>query len=120
MTNGRLNRTAERRYQLEIKRNLSRNFAVHLVHGMLGQTGFRLLNAPTFLPAYLLMLSDGSTMVVGLALALQSLGTMLTPLFVVRIVHLPSSAETGQPLACTQRRAIPPRRGSAPIKTSAQ
>ena len=87
MTNGRLNRTAERRYQLEIKRNLSRNFAVHLVHGMLGQTGFRLLNAPTFLPAYLLMLSDGSTMVVGLALALQSLGTMLTPLFAASLIE---------------------------------
>jgi MFS family permease len=47
---------------------------------MLGQTGFRLLNAPTFLPAYLLLLSGGSNLAVGLGLALQSLGNMLTPL----------------------------------------
>ena len=47
---------------------------------MLGQTGFRFINAPTFIPAYLLMLSGGSNMVVGLALALQALGQMITPM----------------------------------------
>lgn len=50
------------------------------MHGMLGQTGFRFINAPTFIPAYLLMLSGGSNMVVGFALALQAMGQMLTPL----------------------------------------
>ena len=28
-------------------------YAGHYLHGMLGMTGFRLVNAPTFLPAYL-------------------------------------------------------------------
>ncbi|MCB1647306.1 MAG: MFS transporter [Pseudomonadales bacterium] len=72
-------RHAERRYDIEIQRNLKRNFVAHLAHGMLGQTGFRLLNAPTFLPAYVLMLSGGSDFIVGLALSLQALGMMLTP-----------------------------------------
>ncbi len=77
----------ERRYQLAVRRNLTRNFIVHLVHGMLGQTGFRLLNAPTFLPAYLLMLSGGSTLAVGLGLALQSFGNMLTPLYGATLIE---------------------------------
>jgi len=78
---------AERRYQIDVRRNLTRNFLVHLVHGMLGQTGFRLLNAPTFLPAYLLLLSGGSTLAVGLGLALQSLGNMLTPMIGASLIE---------------------------------
>ena len=60
---------------------------VHLGHGMLGQTGFRLLNAPTFLPAYVLLLSDGSNIAVGIALALQSLGMMITPLIGASLIE---------------------------------
>jgi MFS family permease len=70
---------AERRYELQVKRDLNRNFYAHLGHGMLGQTGFRLVNAPTFLPAYIMLLSGGSEMMVGLALSLQALGMTLTP-----------------------------------------
>ena len=73
-------RHAERRYEIFVQRNLTRNFTAHLLHGMLGQTGFRFINAPTFIPAYLLMLSGGSNLVVGVALAMQGLGQMLTPL----------------------------------------
>src|ERR1700722_17429824 len=40
---------------------------------MMGMTGFRLVNSPTFVPAYLLSLS-GSDVAVGLGLALQQLG----------------------------------------------
>ena len=72
-------RHAERRFDIEVQRHLTRNFIAHLVHGMLGQTGFRLLNAPTFLPAYMLLLSNGSDIWVGVALALQSLGSAITP-----------------------------------------
>jgi MFS family permease len=79
-------RRAERRYQIEIRRNLNRNFIVHLIHGMLGQTGFRLLNAPTFLPAYILFLS-GSDLAVGAALALQSLGMAITPLMGANLIE---------------------------------
>lgn len=53
---------------------------------MLGQTGFRLINAPTFLPAYILLLS-GSNVAVGVALALQSLGMALTPLLGANLIE---------------------------------
>jgi MFS family permease len=80
-------RHAERRYQLQVQRNLTRNFIVHLGHGMLGQTGFRLLMAPTFLPAYILLLSGGSQFVVGLALSVQALGMMLTPMVGANLIE---------------------------------
>jgi MFS family permease len=78
---------AERLYQLEIKKNLRRNYIPLLFHGMLGQTGFRLVNAPTFLPAYILMLSGGSDIIVGLALSLQALGMVLTPMFGANLIE---------------------------------
>lgn len=80
-------RRAERRYQIEIQRNLSWNFSAQLVHGMLGQTGFRLINAPTFLPAYLMMLSGGSEFIVGLALSLQAFGMVLTPMVGANLIE---------------------------------
>lgn len=57
--------------------DLKRNYLVLLMHGMLGQTGFRLINAPTFIPAYLLLLS-GSEFIVGAALAGQHLMAALS------------------------------------------
>ncbi|HEY1961664.1 MAG TPA: MFS transporter, partial [Rhizomicrobium sp.] len=74
--------TAEEReqaYDRFVWRNLKRNYAGHYVHGMLGMTGFRLVNAPTFVPAYLHMLS-GSDIAVGLGLALQQLGGTISPI----------------------------------------
>jgi MFS family permease len=63
----------EAAYESFIWRNLKRNYAGHYIHGMLGMTGFRLVNAPTFIPAYLHLLS-GSDVAVGIGLALQQLG----------------------------------------------
>lgn len=54
---------------------------------MLGQTGFRFINAPTFLPAYIMMLSGGSEFAVGLALSLQALGMTLTPLLGATLIE---------------------------------
>jgi len=71
---------AERDYQRQVEKDLPRNFLIHLIHGLLGQTGFRLVNTPTFVPAYILLLSGGSDFAVGLALSLQALGSALTPL----------------------------------------
>ena len=93
-------RRAERRFQIQVQRNLTRNFTAHLVHGMLGQTGFRLLNAPTFLPAYIMLLSGGSNMAVGFSSALQSFGMMLTPMFGANLIEhrkqvLPAAFSTG-------------------------
>ncbi len=70
---------AEAAYERFVRDNLKRNYAGHYVHGMLGMTGFRLINAPTFVPAYLHMLS-GSDAVVGLGLALQQLGGIISPI----------------------------------------
>ena len=69
---------AEAAYERFVWKNLPRNFAGHFIHGMLGMTGFRLFNAPTFLPAYLHMLS-GSDLFVGLGQSLQQLGGVVSP-----------------------------------------
>ncbi|MEO8926124.1 MAG: MFS transporter [Caulobacteraceae bacterium] len=69
---------AEAAYERFVWKNLPRNFAGHFMHGMLGMTGFRLFNAPTFLPAYLHLLS-GSDFIVGLGQSLQQLGGVLSP-----------------------------------------
>lgn len=86
MTEAHRQRRAERLFQVAVRRNLNRNFTVHLIHGMLGQTGFRLLNAPTFLPAYVLFLS-GSDFAVGAALSLQAFGMTLTPLIGANLIE---------------------------------
>ena len=70
----------EAEYEKFVWDNLKRNYIGNYLHGMLGMTGFRLVNAPTFLPAYLHMLS-GSTTIVGLGLALQQLGGVIAPIF---------------------------------------
>ena len=62
--------TREAEYEKFVWDNLKRNYLGNYLHGMLGMTGFRLVNTPTFLPAYLHMIS-GSNGIVGLGLALQ-------------------------------------------------
>lgn len=68
----------ERRFSSDVQRHLKRNVAAQLVNGALGQTGFRLVQAPTFLPAFLFALS-GSDFLVGLARSMQAAGTVLSP-----------------------------------------
>lgn len=70
----------EAAYETFVWDNLKRNYVGNYLHGMLGMTGFRLVNAPTFLPAYLHMIS-GSNAVVGLGLALQQVGGIISPIF---------------------------------------
>ncbi len=77
---------SEERFREEVQVNLRRNYVAHLCHGLLGQTGFRLLNAPTFIPFYVFELS-GSSIVVGLARGLQALGMALTPIFAASVVE---------------------------------
>lgn len=71
---------AEAKFQEEVAANLTRNYVSQLAHGMLAMTGFRLVNAPTFVPAYLFVLS-GSPTIVGLALATQHLGAFFSSVF---------------------------------------
>jgi MFS family permease len=68
------------------ERHLPRNFRVLLLHGLLGQTGFRLIQAPTFIPAYVFLLS-GSELVVGVARAAQAFGQFLTPVLSANLVE---------------------------------
>ena len=69
----------EAAFEQAVARDLRRNYAAHLAHGLLGQTGFRLVQAPTFIPAYVHMLS-GSDLVVGLARGCQAFGMFLSPI----------------------------------------
>ena len=72
-------RDREAAYQGFVWKNLGRNYAGHFIHGMLGMTGFRLVNTPTFIPAYLHMLS-GSDFIVSLGISLQQLGGVISPI----------------------------------------
>jgi MFS family permease len=77
---------AERDFQAQVAKHLPRNFTAHMIHGILGQTAFRIMQAPTFLPAYVLMLS-GSNSMVGVARACQALGTSLTPVIGASLIE---------------------------------
>lgn len=78
-TRARERADAEAGFQEAVRRDLPRNYAAHLAHGLLGQTGFRLVNAPTFVPDYVHLLS-GSDVAVGLARGFQALGMFLSPI----------------------------------------
>jgi MFS family permease len=72
-----------------VKRHLLRNSVAQVLHGVFGQTGFRLVEAPTFLPAFLFGLS-GSDLVVGVARSLQGLGTVISPVIGASLIgHRP-------------------------------
>jgi MFS family permease len=73
-------------FERAVQERLRQNYIRYLFHGVLGQTGMRLINAPTFIPAYVHMLS-GSDLVVGLARALQYLGMFATPLLGASIIE---------------------------------
>ena len=68
----------EQAYSDFVEGSLKRNYIAHFTHGMLGMTGFRLIFAPTFVPAYLHMLT-GSPIFVGIGQALIQLGAIASP-----------------------------------------
>jgi MFS family permease len=70
---------ADAAYDRFVEDNLKRNYAAHYIHGMLGMTGFRLVNTPTFVPAYIHSIS-GSDAWVGIATSLQQLGGIVSPI----------------------------------------
>lgn len=70
---------ADAAYERFVEDNLKRNYAAHYIHGMLGMTGFRLVNTPTFVPAYIHSIS-GSDAWVGIATSLQQLGGIVSPI----------------------------------------
>ncbi|ABC62153.1 hypothetical protein ELI_00305 [Erythrobacter litoralis HTCC2594] len=66
------------RHHAFVESNLRRNYAATLIHGVFGMTGFRLIYAPTIIPAYLYV-QTGSAAAVGLGMALLQLGGTLSP-----------------------------------------
>jgi MFS family permease len=77
----------EAEFEELVRRDLRRNYIAHLFHGLFGQTGFRLVTAPTFIPAYISALSGGSALWVGVARAAQSLGQCLSPLYSATVIE---------------------------------
>jgi signal transduction histidine kinase/Na+/melibiose symporter-like transporter len=85
IVNGR-DPNAEAEFEQAVAKNLTRNYVSQLMHGMLAMTGFRLVNTPTFVPAYLFTLS-GSPTTVALVLAAQQLGAFASSLFGVTMIE---------------------------------
>ena len=76
-------------YQAEVKRNYRWNVTAHLLYGLLGTTGWRLIMAPTFVPDYLFRLG-GSNLVVGALLFAGGLARFLSPLIgASQVAHQP-------------------------------
>ena len=71
--------TREADYDRFVSDNFRRNYTANYVHGMLGMTGFRLLYAPTLLPAYLYLIT-GSAALVGLGQSLLQIGAIVSPI----------------------------------------
>jgi len=85
---------SEAEYERFVWANLRRNYVANFLHGMLGMTGFRLVNAATFVPAYLYILASQSVAafpaalrgvanpnaIVGLGLSLQMVGQVVSPI----------------------------------------
>jgi MFS family permease len=78
--------SAEAAFDRQVQENFRSNYLKYLFHGVLGQTGMRLINTPTFIPAYVHLLS-GSDFVVGLARSLQYFGMFATPLLSASILE---------------------------------
>jgi MFS family permease len=77
----------EAKYKRQVESNLPRNYRASFLHGMLGLTGFRLIYAPTIIPAYVHQLT-GSAALVGLGQALLQFGAILSPIVgAARIEH---------------------------------
>ena len=77
---------AEAAFQAEVREHLRRNYLAHLGHGLLGQTGMRLVNAPTLIPYYVSSLA-GFDAAAGIARGLQYLGMFLSPVLGATIIE---------------------------------
>lgn len=79
-------RDDEAAFTAVVHENLPRNFAAHLAHGLLGQTGMRLINAPTFVPLYIANLA-GFDAAAGIARGLQYFGMFLSPVLGATLIE---------------------------------
>lgn len=77
------------RYEAEVARHYRWNLGAHLLYGLLGTTGWRLITAPTFVPDYVYRLG-GSNAAVGFLLFLGGVGRFVSPLVgAARVGHRP-------------------------------
>jgi len=76
----------EAAFDAAVRENLPRNYAAHLGHGLLGQTGMRLVNAPTFVPLYVANLA-GFDAAAGIARGLQYFGMFLSPILGATLIE---------------------------------
>jgi predicted MFS family arabinose efflux permease len=77
------------RYEAEVQRHYRWNLGAHLLYGLLGTTGWRLITAPTFVPDYLFRLG-GSNLAVGALLFAGGLARFLSPLVgASKVAHQP-------------------------------
>jgi len=72
-------RAAVRAYEAEAARHYRWNLAAHLLYGLLGTTGWRLITAPTFIPDYAYRLG-GSNLAVGALLFAGGVARFASPL----------------------------------------
>jgi MFS family permease len=79
-------RDEEATFDALVRAYLPRNFAAHLAHGLLGQTGMRLINAPTFVPLYIANLA-GFDAAAGIARGLQYFGMFLSPILGATLIE---------------------------------
>jgi MFS family permease len=80
------NQNTSEHYDAYVDRHLRRNYLVNLLYGLFGTTGFRLFFAPTFVPKYVLTLSNSNTMV-GLLQAVGAATHIITLFFAVRFAE---------------------------------
>ncbi len=69
-----------------VQSNFRWNFAVNLLYGLFGTTGWRLIMAPTFVPDYIFKLG-GSNLIVGLLLSIGGASRFITPTLIASYVE---------------------------------
>jgi hypothetical protein len=77
---------AQKTFDDHVRRNLRWNFTLNLLYGLFGTTGWQLIMAPIFVPAYMKELGGTNTMV-GLLLFCGGLSRFITPLVTAPLVE---------------------------------
>jgi MFS family permease len=76
----------QKTFDEDVRRNLRWNFTLNLLYGLFGTTGWQLIMAPIFVPAYMKELGGTNTMV-GLLLFCGGLSRFITPLVAAPLVE---------------------------------
>lgn len=88
MSTAMVSRDAQDVFDAHVDEHLRRNYAVNLLYGLFGTTGFRLIMVPTFVPQYIKTLS-GSNTIVGLLQLVGAVFRVGSPMFAVSFAEVP-------------------------------